>query len=75
MGRRGLNREEGMEFGPQGLQMSLKGQVVVVVVAVLSWSVVSDSAMPRIAAHQAPHPSVSPGAGSVSCPSCQVRLG
>ena len=50
MGRCGLNREEGMGFGPQGLQMSLKGQVVVV----WSWSVVSDSASPGIAAHQAP---------------------
>lgn len=30
MGRRGLNREEGMGFGPQGLQRSLKGQAVVV---------------------------------------------
>lgn len=52
MRRRGLNREEGMGFGPQGLQRSLKGQAVVVVV---EWwcSVVSDSATPRIAAHQA----------------------
>jgi len=33
MGRRGLNREEGMGFGPQGLQVSLKGQVVVVVLS------------------------------------------
>ena len=48
MGRRGLNREEGMGFGPQGLQVSLKGQVMVVVL-----SHVGLFAMPRIAAHQA----------------------
>lgn len=50
MGRCGLNREEGMGFGPQGLQRSLKGQAVVV-----EWwcSVASDSATPQIAAHQA----------------------
>lgn len=48
MGRRGLNREEGMGFGPQGLQVSLKGQVVVVVL-----SHVGLFAVPRIAAHQA----------------------
>ena len=47
MGRRGLNREEGMGFGPQGLQVSLKDRW-------WWWCSVMDSAMPQIAAHQAP---------------------
>lgn len=70
MGRCGLNREEGMGFGPQGLQRSRKDR---------RWwwrkTVASDSATPQTGkAIPASHHLLLP-VGSVSCPSSQVRLG